>query len=160
MGHLMHRRHLGRECLLDHLSLWYVYICPVKKRESHCGRTLNHKLLEIMWLDTGIAFKLWTVAVWTAHNIWQTPKLTITWCVEFFYEPFVKICINLSGLTCTVKPWPNRLASSRKWTHVELAQRLALGGQRAHNFLHKYTQVVKKRHFKADYPLFYWLIIC
>ena len=28
-----------------------------------------------------------------------------------------------------VKPWPNGHASSRKWTQVELAQRLALGGQ-------------------------------
>ena len=28
-----------------------------------------------------------------------------------------------------IKPWPNRPASSRKWMQVELALRLALGGQ-------------------------------
>ena len=65
--------------------------------------------------------------------------------------------LNLSF--CNIKPWPNGRASSRKWTQIELAQRLALGGQTARKFLPKYTQVVKKRHFKADYPLFYWLII-
>ena len=27
------------------------------------------------------------------------------------------------------KPWPNGPASSRKWTQIELAKRLALGGQ-------------------------------
>ena len=57
------------------------------------------------------------------------------------------------------KPWPNGSASSRKWTQVELAKRLALGGQTARKFLCKYTQVANKRHFKADYSPFYWLII-
>ena len=46
-----------------------------------------------------------------------------------------------------------------KWTQVELAQRLALGGQTDQELLRKYTQVAEKKHFKADYPLFYWLIM-
>ena len=33
--------------------------------------------------------------------------------------------------TYDLKPWPNGLASSHKWTQVELAKRLALGGQTA-----------------------------
>ena len=44
----------------------------------------------------------------------------------------------------SLKPWPNGQANSRKWTQVELAQRLVLGGQTARKFLRKYTQVAKK----------------
>ena len=47
------------------------------------------------------------------------------------------------------------VASGRKLN----LRKLALGGQTARKFLHKYTQVAKKRHFKTDYPLCYCLII-
>ena len=44
-----------------------------------------------------------------------------------------------------LKPWSNGPASSRKWTQAELAKRLALAGQTARKFPHKYTRVAKKK---------------
>ena len=56
------------------------------------------------------------------------------------------------GLLGRVKPWLNKVASSRKWTQVELAWRLALGGQTD-------SQVAKKNISRQTYPVFHWLII-
>ena len=57
-----------------------------------------------------------------------------------------------------VKPWPNGPASSRKWTQVELAQRLALGGQTVSQVSWQ-VQASRKKKFKADNILFHWQII-
>ena len=47
------------------------------------------------------------------------------------------------------------VASGRK---LNMGRDLRLVAKRTNKFLRKYTQVAKK-HFKADYPLFHWLII-
>ena len=47
------------------------------------------------------------------------------------------------------KPWPNEVASSRKWTQVELAWRLALGGL-TDSQVFSQVHLSRKKHFKAD----------
>ena len=51
-----------------------------------------------------------------------------------------------------LKPWSNGVASSHKWTQVELAQILALGGQTHSQAVYSQVRVSrkKKKHFKAD----------
>ena len=58
-----------------------------------------------------------------------------------------------------LKHWPNGPTSSRKWTQVELAKRLGLGGQTDSQVSSQVHASCKKNHFKVNYPLFYWLII-
>ena len=48
---------------------------------------------------------------------------------------------------CAVKPWPNEVASGRK---LNLREDLRWMAKRTRKFSHKYTQVAKKNHFKAD----------
>ena len=62
--------------------------------------------------------------------------------------------------TLHVKPWTNGPASSRKWTQVELAYETCVGWpNRLTSFLASTHKLQKKKHFKADFPLFHWLII-
>ena len=53
-------------------------------------------------------------------------------------------------LTLGIKPWSNGLASNRKWVQVELAYRLALGGQTDSKVSSQVHVSRKKNHFKAD----------
>ena len=48
------------------------------------------------------------------------------------------------------------VASGRK---LNLRRDLRWVAKRTRKFPRKYPQVAKKRHFKADYPLFHWLVI-
>ena len=66
---------------------------------------------------------------------------------------------SLKTFLLSVKSWSNGPVSSRKWTQVELAQRLAFGGQTDPQVSSQVHASRKKRHFKADYPLFHWLVI-
>ena len=59
-------------------------------------------------------------------------------CANLSYEKVIGLQVDfhanqthfhILNVTLTLKPWPNRPASSHKWTQVELAYRLALGGQ-------------------------------
>ena len=59
-----------------------------------------------------------------------------------------------------IKPWPNEAASSRKWTQVELAWRLVLGGQTdSQVFSQVHASRKKKNVSRQTYPVFHWLII-
>ena len=58
----------------------------------------------------------------------------------------------LSLFQTWLKPWPNGPASSRQWTQVELAERLAMCGQT--------DSQVSSDVQTAYYPLFHWLTIC
>ena len=84
----------------------------------------------------------------------EVTRLALTW----IGWPNVK---NLRRPACQfdLKPWSNGPASSRKWTQVELAWRLALGGQTDSQVSSQVHATRKKRHIKADYPLFHWLVI-
>ena len=83
--------------------------------------------------------------------------------IVLLIKPFVS-CRSLRrlGLVCLsslyIKPWSNRPASSRKWRQVKLALRLALGGQTDSQGSSQVHEVTKKNNFKADSPLFHWLI--
>ena len=48
------------------------------------------------------------------------------------------------------------VGSGRK---LNLGRDLRWVAKRTRKFPRKYTQVAKKKHFKADYPLFHWLKI-
>ena len=48
------------------------------------------------------------------------------------------------------------VASGRK---LNLRRDLRWVAKWTRKFPRKYTEVAKRRHFKADYPLFHWLVI-
>ena len=59
-------------------------------------------------------------------------------CANLLYEKVISLQVHFDAnqshfhilsVTLTLKPRPNRPASSHKWRQVELACRLALGGQ-------------------------------
>ena len=65
--------------------------------------------------------------------VWLVKQFSILW-LSTFCE--VENKMGISKQTCMlvwhfdfIKPWPNGPASTRKWTQVELAKRLALSGQ-------------------------------
>ena len=49
-----------------------------------------------------------------------------------------------------VKPWPNGPVSCRKWTQVELAKRLKLGGQTDPQVSSQVLASHKKKYFRQD----------
>ena len=53
------------------------------------------------------------------------------------------------GLLVRFKPWLNELASSHKWTQVELAWRLALGGQTDSQVFSQVHASRKKKTFQG-----------
>ena len=66
----------------------------------------------------------------------------------------------MSSFKNCFKPWPKGPASGRRWTQIELAQRLVLGGQTDSKVSSQvYACGKKKKHFKADYPLLHWVIL-
>ena len=82
--------------------------------------------------------------------------------LSYMTEHLLKVFLINSILlySAILRPWPMGPSSNRKWTQVELAYRLALGGQTDLQtcFLSS-AHKVQKKHFKADSPLFHWLVI-
>ena len=86
-------------------------------------------------------------------NILVLQEIIFRSCETLIYRVAVKI---QEGILSPGQRDRQVVASGRK---LNLRRGFRWVGKRTRTFLRKYTQVAKKKHFKADYPLFYWLII-
>ena len=81
--------------------------------------------------------------------------------LSYMTEHLLKVFLINSILlySAILRSWSIGPSSNRKWTQVELAYRLALGGQTDLQVSCQAHARCKKKHFKADSPLFHWLVI-
>ena len=121
---------------------------------QHQGHIESHFLVSMNWQEKE------NFDMFKKRSLWEILNEEFAPCIQLHLAPFNNnknsawpmVSCSTTTNHSHLKPWPNGPASSRKWSQVELAQRLDLCFQTDSEVSSQVpSSRKKKKHFKADY---------